>query len=209
MSPGAPRTQGRFAAEQVGRARQGWTQVALVLDGCHFHRVTLPPPGWQDSQEEKVLAKRSAVFCRLSDQNSAQKREAKGLMEDGANMCRKAQVTLIKPPRKWTNWKWNQGVESRRLSGLRQTSEFSSQRSGGTQTGETLKDPRTGRPGSGTQPSAAPLWHHLPGSIRITRLGHSICKCSHSQREGSFCPFTAGFLQHGNFRHHCREGAGH
>lgn len=82
--------------------RQGWTQVALVLDGCHFHRVTLP---WQDSQEEKVLAKRSAVFCRLSDQNGAQKRETKGLMDDGANTCSNAQVKLIKPLRKWTNWK--------------------------------------------------------------------------------------------------------
>lgn len=29
-----------------------------------FPPSPLPPPGWQDSQEEKVLAKRSAVFCR-------------------------------------------------------------------------------------------------------------------------------------------------
>ena len=60
MSPRAARIQGWFAAEQVGQA--GWLDPGSCgPHQCHFRRVTLPAPGWQDSQGGQDVAERPAL----------------------------------------------------------------------------------------------------------------------------------------------------
>lgn len=93
-----------------GAFTQGWTQVIWVLCMCQFHWVTMPPLSWQDSREGKDLMKQSNVFCTLSAQNGAQKRESKCLMNDGVDECTNAHVKVYNPLRKWTNRKQKQGA---------------------------------------------------------------------------------------------------